>query len=69
MLITEMYRKVGNDVITLCGHLSKPDIKEYQLQGWKKDYPCSINKHGIPVEGMKRNEHTLRDTRRTSSPR
>lgn len=69
MLITEMYRKVGNDVITICGHLSKPEIKEYQLQGWKKDYPCSINKHGIPVEGMKSNGHPIRNTRRTSSAR
>lgn len=69
MHITEMYRKVGNDVITICGHLNKLEIKEYQLQGWKKDHSCDINKHGIPVEGMKRNEHTLRDTRRTSSTR
>lgn len=49
-MITALHKTVDGQTLTVCGQLTKREIKAWQSEGYRLQEP-QVNKHGIPVEG------------------
>ena len=45
-----LYKLQDGELLVVTGHLSKAEIKEYKLLGYRMQNP-TVNKHGIPIKG------------------
>ncbi|EPD52787.1 hypothetical protein HMPREF1210_01167 [Paenisporosarcina sp. HGH0030] len=54
--ITTLYKDVDRQIITVCGHLSVDEIRNYKRNGWRNDRP-GTNKNGIPIQPTRRKSH------------